>query len=266
MNASVILPLYKADKEILQKVIDALKKQKFSGKFEIMPIDKGWGMAKQMNYGITNSRYDVIVTLPQDCIPEDEYWLEKLVAPFKDDSIVASASKVHFPLELWNSFDIFTRAMTLNEKGTITPLLDEKGDAYRKSTLNEVGLFNEVNFRTAGEDFDMYMKMKNKGKIAYPDATVHHIHPTTFKQRLRKTYQYANGFGALLRMYGVRIPRGYVGLLKAIPLAGIFFQLLSYPWRKGFILFFPYIATSVIGHPYFLKGFWKGFISGKQTV
>lgn len=266
MNVSIILPIYKADKEILQKVIDALKKQKFSGKFEIMPIDKGWGMAKQMNYGIINSKYEIVVTLPQDCIPEDEYWLEKLVAPLKDKSIVASASKVHFPPELWESFGILTRAMTLNEKGTITPLLDEKGDAYRKSTLKEVRLFNEYNFRTAGEDFDMYMKIKSKGKIAYPNTLVLHIHPTTLKQRLRKTYQYANGFGALLRMYGARIPRGYVGVLKAIPLIGIFFQLLSYPWRKGLALFFPYIAIAVISHPYFLKGFWKGFISGKQTV
>ncbi|MEK6896292.1 MAG: glycosyltransferase family 2 protein [Nanoarchaeota archaeon] len=266
MNVSIVLPIYKANKEILQRVLTAVKKQKFSGGVEVLPIDKGWGMAKQMNYGINKSKYEIVVTLPQDCIPEGEHWLENLVGPLKDSAIVASASKVHFPVQLWGRFGIFTRAMTLNEKGTITPLLDEKGDAYRKSTLKEVGLFNETHFRTAGEDFDMYMKIKEKGKIAYPNAVVLHVHPTTFKQRLRKTYQYANGFGALLRMYGFRIPRGYVGLLKALPIAGILLQFVSYPWRKGLALLPAYLVTSVISHPYFLHGFWKGFFSGKQTV
>ena len=266
MNVSIVLPIYKANKEILQRVLTAVKKQKFSGGVEVLPIDKGWGMAKQMNYGINKSKYEIVVTLPQDCIPEGEHWLENLVGPLKDSAIVASASKVHFPVQLWGRFGIFTRAMTLNEKGTITPLLDEKGDAYRKSTLKEVGLFNETHFRTAGEDFDMYMKMKEKGKIAYPDAIVLHIHPTTFQQRLRKIYQYANGYGALLRKYGPKMPRWYIGFLKAVPVIGIFFQIISYSVKKGFRLFPAYIIASVIGHGHFLRGFWKGFFSGKQTV
>ena len=266
MDASVVLPLYKADGAVLKKVVDSLKKQKFSGKFEILPIDKGWGLAKQMNYGIKKAKYEIVVMLPQDCIPDGEDWLEKLVEPLKDKAVVASASKVHMPISLWNTFDTFSKAMTLNERGIITPLLDEKGDAYRKKTIKEVGLFDEVNFRTAGEDFDMYMKMKEKGKIAYPDAIVLHIHPTTFQQRLRKIYQYANGYGALLRKYGPKMPRWYIGFLKAVPVIGIFFQIISYSVKKGFRLFPAYIIASVIGHGHFLRGFWKGFFSGKQTV
>lgn len=70
------------------------------------------------------------------------------------------------PEEIWSRFDNFTKSLSTKERGTITPLLDEKGCAYRKSALEEVGYFDEKNYLTAGEDFDLAKKLLEIGKIS----------------------------------------------------------------------------------------------------
>lgn len=259
------MPLYKPDKEILRKIDAALRQQKFSGKYEVLKIDKSLGLAASMNYGIKKAKYPVIVSLHQDCIPQGKNWLAKLTAPLKEQRVSASVSRVHLPEKLWSSFTKSAQALTIKEKGVITPLMDEKGCAYRKDTLLEVGMFNDKLFRTAGEDFDMYLKLKEEGQIAYPDCEVLHIHPTYLRGRLKKTYQNANGYGALVRIHGKKMPRWYAGLVSALPIIGII-SLLNYPWKKAGLLGGVYVGLTPLIHIFYCYGFWKGFLRGKQTV
>ncbi len=265
LSVSILVIAHKLN-ETTKKALEILKKQNYKGKKEILVISKDIGLAENINYGIKKAKYDIVVTLHHDCIPENEYWLEKLIKPFENKEVVATVSDVHLPIELWKNFDIFARALTLSQKGTITPLLDEKGCAYRKKILKEVGLFNYKEFRTAGEDFDMYIKLKERGKIVYPGCKIIHIHPTTFKKRLRKIYQDSNGYGALVRIHGKKMFRWYMGILKAIPIFGITLFIFSYPFKKGFSLFIPYSAVTPIVNFIYLCGFWKGFFERKQTI
>ncbi|MEK6800866.1 MAG: glycosyltransferase family 2 protein, partial [Nanoarchaeota archaeon] len=258
--------IYNSDKKVLARVIKNVKEQKFDGKFELLLIDKKLGFSTQMNIGMKKSKYEIVVMLPQDCIPADKYWLKKLVYPLKDKRVIASVSKVQLPDEIWDNFSLLTKAIMIKEAGTITPTLDGKGSAYRKKIMKSIDWFDEKNFRTAGEDYDAYIKIKDLGKIAYPNAKVIHYHSTNFKNRLRKNYQYANGYGALVRIHGIRMTRWYVGIIKAMPLIGIIIYGLSYPFSKGRFLFSLYIITSIIDHFYYMFGFWKGFLTGKQTV
>ena len=266
MNVSIVMPIYNPNKEILKKIEIVLKKQKFNGKVEIIKVDKGLGLAESLNYGIKKAKHEIIVSLHQDCIPSDEYWLKKLIDPFRDKEVILTVSKVHLPKKVWKNFGIFTRALTLNEKGTINPSFDEKGCAYRKKTLENVGLFNEKDFRTAGEDADMDVKLKGKGKIVYPDCTIIHMHYTDFKKRLKKTYQNANGYGTIIRLYGTQMFKWHVGVLKAIPLLGIFAFIFSYSFKKGIFLFPFYFICIPLLHFIYLLGFWKGFLNKKQTI
>ena len=252
--------------ETTKKALEVLKKQKYRGRKEMMVISENKGLAENMNIGIKKAKYNLVVTLHGDCIPEDDRWLEKLVKPFENKEVVATVSDVYLPPNLWSKFDIFARALTLNEKNTIRPLLDEKGCAYRKKILEEIGLFNYKDFRTAGEDFDMYIKLKKKGQIAYPGCKIIHIHPTSFKKRLRKNYQNANGFGALVRIHGKQMPKWYLGILRASPVLGMVPFIFSYPFRKGALLFPVYLLASPIFHLSYFYGFWKGFFEGKQTI
>ncbi|MBM3233182.1 glycosyltransferase family 2 protein [Candidatus Pacearchaeota archaeon] len=265
-GVSIVLPLFKPDQKVLNKVIDSLKKQQYKGKVEIIQINENAGFSHQMNLGIKKSKYPIVVMLPQDCVPSTKNWLSNLIEPFKDKEVVASVSKVQLPEELWQPMSIFAKALILKERGTITSLLDGKGGAYRKSVMEKIGLFDEKTFKTAGEDFDTYIKLKKIGKIAYPDAKVLHLHPTAFVKRIRKDYQYANGYGALVRIYWNDMPHWYIGLFKAIPVMGIIAFGLTYPFRKGISLLVPFLFTIPFSHIFYIYGFWKGFLMKRQTV
>src|SRR3989338_1856270 len=87
MNVSIVIPIFNPDRNALKKLIQAVKKQKFKGKIEILEIEENMGFAKQINLGIKKSKYDIVVELPQDCIPANKYWLKNLVEPFKKKKI-----------------------------------------------------------------------------------------------------------------------------------------------------------------------------------
>jgi GT2 family glycosyltransferase len=264
MNVSIIMPLYKPD-ETLDKALKVLKKQKFGGKIEIIRVEKGWGLAESMNYGIKKAKYDVIVSLHQDCVPGSDEWLSKLVEPLNNDNVVASVSKVELPLQLWKSFDLPSRILTVKESGILQPLMDEKGCAYKKSALLRAGLFDFKTFRTCGEDFDMYFKLKKQGRIAYPDCKILHFHKTYFRKRIRKELQYAEGYGTLFSIYKKQMPGWWRAMLKAIPLVGALVIFASIN-RKNIKYFWLWFFLSFLLNITYMRGFWPGFLRKKQRI
>ncbi len=294
-GVSIVLNLYQPKKEILEKILKAFENQNVKLKIELIIVDKktdeetkdfiknffkkskkiklviikvneGLSFASSMNAGIKKAKNNKIAIIQQDCIPTNEFWLDNLIGPFKDKEVVATVSRVRFPDELWNQLNIFAKAIMIREKGVITPLLDEKACAYRKDILNKIGSFNDKDFKTAGEDFDIYLELKNRGIIAYPDAEVIHYHPTDFKNRLSKLEQYANGFGTLVRMHKKRMPHWHIGLFKATPVLGIIPFILSYPINKSPLLYPVYILLTPVLHYLYAKGFWKGYIARTQSI
>lgn len=294
-GVSIVLNLYQPKKEILKRILDSFAIQKTRAKIEVVIVDKktdrevirlikdfseksrrirvviikvneNLSFASSMNEGIKKARNNLAVVIQQDCIPVSEFWLDNLVAPFKDKRIVATVSRVRFPDELWSQLNILAKAIMIREKGVNTPLLDEKACAYRKDILNKTGLFNDKDFKTAGEDFDMYIKLKKCGIIGYPDAEIIHYHPINFKSRLSKIEQYANGTGTLVRIHGKDMPRWYIGMSKAIPLLGIAPFILSFPIRRSLWLYPVYVLITPILHYLYIKGFWKGYLSGRQSI
>ncbi|MBI4448061.1 glycosyltransferase family 2 protein [Candidatus Woesearchaeota archaeon] len=287
MSVSIIIPAYNPNEEILSKIIRQISKQKFEEEKEVIIIDdcspkrinkiaraklvrnkKNLGLADAINTGVKLAKHEIVVVVEQDALPVTDDWLKKLVEPFKDEEVVATASTLILPEEIWQKFDNKAKILTANERGTHTPLLDETACAYRKAALKKAGFFDSTNFRTAGEDFDMYIKLKKIGKISYPKAGVYHMHPTNYATRMGKEAQLSEGFGALVRIHGAKMPRWYLGVLKATPLVGWLIFLLTFPYQKiSFKLAFPTIIwLSAIRHWIYVENFWKGFINKKQTI
>jgi GT2 family glycosyltransferase len=266
MNVSIIIPIFKPKKELLEQIRQRLKEQEFPGKIEILEINEGLGLADSMNNGIKKASSEIVVTLHQDCVPASKDWLEKLIEPFKDDKVVASVSKVELPKEFWRTFGLLAKIMTVKEEGVLTPLMDEKGCAYRKGVLMSAGLFDGKAFRTAGEDFDMWLKLEKLGKIAYPSCKVLHYHEQTLKSRIRKELQLSNGFGALVRIHGKEMPKATIGLLKAIPVLGWIIFLLTYPYRKFILGGFLWIPLALVVNFLYCFGFWKGLVEGRESI
>lgn len=262
-DVSIIIPVYKPDKELLKKVINSIKNQDYRGKIKILKIQKG-GFGTAFNYGLKKAKTEIVISLHQDCVPSSNDWLKKLVEPLKDKEVVASVSKVELPFEFWNKFDVVGKILSEKEQNVLTPLLDEKGCANKRSVLLKVGLFDTKHFATAGEDFDMYLKLSRIGKIAYPDAKVIHYHKHTWKNRLKKEFQLSNGCGALVRIHGIKMPRWYVGILKAIPILGWLVFLAGINLKKLKFLSLLAIPIYLLVNFIYSISFWKGFLMRRQ--
>lgn len=264
MNVTIVIPVYNPDKEIFKKVELAIKNQDYDGKIKVLKLQKG-GFGATFNYGLKKAKTEVVISLHQDCVPSSTDWLKKLVEPLKDKDVLASVSKVELPFEFWNKFDIMGKILSEKEQKIITPALDEKGCANKKSALIKAGLFDTKHFATAGEDYDMYLKLLKMGKIVYPDVKVIHYHRHTWKNRLKKELQLSNSSGALVRIHGTKMPHWYVGIIKAIPLLGWLVFLLGINVKKLKFLSFIAIPLYFLVSFIYCYGFWKGFLMGRQT-
>lgn len=264
-SVSIIMPLHNPNKDLLKRIEKSIKSQGYKGKIILIKVNKGLGLADSLNYGIKKAKTEIVVSLHQDCIPATDKWLKKLVEPIEKGA-VASVSKVELPYELWNKFDLVAKVMSAKEQKIETPLLDEKGCAYRKKALIKAGLFDNKNFRTAGEDFDMWIKLKKLGEIAYPDCKIIHNHIHAARNRIKKEIQLSNGFGALVRIYGREMPKFWLGIIKAIPILGWLFFLANYPYIKVGVSSLLWIPLSLLNNLLYSYGFWKGFINKRQTI
>lgn len=215
MNVTVVMPIYNPNRNLLNRVKKQLKAQKFPGKIELIEVEKGWGLAKSMNYGLKKAKYPIVLTLHQDCIPISKDWLSRLIKPLENPKVVACCSDV---------FDF-------ESKKEYTPALDEKGCAYKKSALEKVGYFDESTFLNSGEDMDLYMKLKKIGLIAYPHSLVEHHHPGYLGAKGYKRLQNANTWGCLFRIYGFSLPGWWKPLVKA----NVFNPRYFYWFWRGFL-------------------------------
>lgn len=261
IKVTIIIPLYHPDKEILDKLLNIIKKQTI--KFELITLDERMREHKAINKGIRMSKSEIIVTMNQDCVPENEYWLEKLIKPLEKDGVVATASVTELPYNLWKNFDIIAKALTIKEQKPIQPLLDERACAYRRKVLEEIGLFNEERKLMATDD-DLYVSLKEKGRIEYPGCKVWHMHKITGIKRLKLEYQYAMGSGTSTKLYGKKFPDWWKRMIKIIPFIGILPWIYVFPIKRAPFLFLFYLLLTPILHAIYIIGFWKGYINNTE--
>lgn len=196
---------------------NAFLKKVFKSKDVEVIIISNKGIAEAYNIGIKKAKGDVIVTFHEDCYPITKNFILNLIKPLEEKFVVASMARIK---------DYYTNKFYY-------PLLDGKATAYKKNALYKVNLFDENTFKTGGEDFDMYMKLKTIGQIRYPDCTIVHKHKN-HKNKI-KTKQLARASGVLFRRYNLKYKIWWKCLILANPLN----------WN------------------YFIS-FWKGFLKGKQ--
>lgn len=175
--------------------------------YTLIQNEKQAGLASAYNKGIKTAKGDLIVTLHQDVLLEKDA-LEKLVEPFCDEKVVASTHIVLHPMEIWSKYNFWQKCFFARLAGRNFSGIDGKFDAFRKSALEKVGLFDEKHFHTAGEDGDMVYKLKKIGKISQTRAKIIHLHKIdpdfSWKDIIRKQAQYSEAQGALLARGRIR--------------------------------------------------------------
>lgn len=143
---------------------------------------KNAGPAAARNKAWKNADAEICVFTDADCVPEKN-WIEKLLKPFSDLSVGATAGTY----KTINEENLLARFVGLeiawkyrNVRGEI----DAHGTynlAVRKSVLEEVGGLDESYPMPSGEDWDMTYKISRKHKIMFvPETIVGHYHPEDF--------------------------------------------------------------------------------------
>jgi rhamnosyltransferase len=142
---------------------------------------------KVMNAAAAKCSGDILVFNNADCIPQNEYWLENLIKPFRDPEVIA----------------VFGNQIT---RANANPLIKKDylrafGDghihakwrhffsmatsAVRTSVLKEHPFCEDIQY---SEDIEWSWRMKKMGKkIVYvPDAIVEHSHNYKLKQIIKR--------------------------------------------------------------------------------
>jgi len=257
-KVSVIISIYKPNLEILEKIRKILKKQTI--KAEIIEMEN-LPEAIAMNTGVKKAKGKIVITLCQDCLPENEYWIEKLIAPLiEEKNVVATVSNLRLPEWYWKKYPFLTRMLILDEVKVTRPAFDTRACAYWKKVLIKAGMFNE-DPKVIAFDGDIRKKLEKLGRIANPGVNVLHLHPLTNKKKIELDYKYALASGNIVRNEKVKEKIVFLKrLVRATPILGLVPILLSFPFKKHFLFFPLYVLYSPISHFVYVFGFWKGLI------
>lgn len=163
----------------LERLVESLKKQACSVYYEIVVVEetdepntlpeiryishpvKNFGIAYARNLALSKASGELIVFIDDDCTPKDG-WLDNLISPFEDKSIIGVQGGVSIPA---NASAIGWAETLLGfPGGGIKRIIEAAGThprtieistlncAYRRSVLDRVGGFDE-GLRHGGEDY-----------------------------------------------------------------------------------------------------------------
>jgi glycosyltransferase involved in cell wall biosynthesis len=224
--------------------------EKFKGKIKLIRNKRNLGLAKSLNIGINHSHCKFICTLHADCIlPRN--WFKNQMKFFDDESVAVVTSRIILPRNVWKKFNFWNKIFFSKFLKPRKIICENKCDIYRKDVLMKVGWFSPE-FRVAGEDFDLYFRLKKNGfKVYTSDLVVKHImssHQRGFWKYFKKELQYGEARGAIFRKHKFLIP----------------FNPFAFRIFNDIRLVFALPLVIILRTFVHFIGFWKGFLTRKQ--
>lgn len=161
--------------------------------------------SRSRNAGFRNSEGQFVVFLDGDCFPED-HWLERLLAPFSDQTIGCVAGEIRI-LNTAGHLENY-----LSEKGYLSqadnfrhPFLPYAGGAnlaFRRSVLERIGLFDEQLFSGHDADLCWRMQLETDSKIVLiANAAVAHYQKASWRALFQQKRRHAHGAVLLYKKY-----------------------------------------------------------------
>lgn len=319
-NLSIVIPTHNSEKTI-SKVITTLLRQKYNGKYEIIAIDndsrdktseilkqfknirfirnpKNIGFSKSILRGMKTAKYDNVLILHDDCIPESRKFLQHMTdALGSNKDVIGIVPSVYIPKYLFNSYSIWAKIFSLSafEEGMkyteikktieVKHLGGVKATLLQKNIIRKLNLFYSSEFKSAGEDFDASMKIKKTGyKILQIPSRVQHLHWVKTSGPipiLRKSIQVDQAWGVLTRKYGLKILGIYNPITKTLVYSSLLIPYIRFVGAVVIlaeILYFMFKILkidrtfSIIAVPPFriikdlldIISFWFGYVFKKQ--
>lgn len=233
-QVSIVIPVYNAESTILSTLKSIIPEQKLIN--QIIVVDDGSndnsikivqkffktnllkinkiiinhpksiGLSNSYNDGIRQSTGDLIITLHADIILKKNA-ISLLIAPFSQKNVVASFHQIIHPKKIWEKYNFWQKVFFDRKIGLTISGLDGKFDCFRRKDLLAINLFDSKTYFRAGEDHDIFIKLKKRGQVVPTKATIIHIHSLeknfNYKKIIYKQAQYSEAQGANLRNHGI---------------------------------------------------------------
>ena len=259
-KVSVVIPVYKPEKRVFDKLKKILNEQTIP-----VEIIEKWNNpeAVSMNLGIKEAKTDIVIILAQDCIPSDKYFIEKLIKPLEDPEVVASVSDLLLPYEEWKKRPYLIRIFTINDMKLRKPSMNLSSCAYRKIDLERLGYINE---NVSAIDLDFNTKIRKIGKVVRGNTVVYHLHPHyDYKKVLKTFYNYFKYNGIAVRTNGINEHAFLQKVVRAIPFLGLASVYYRYPLREyWYFLPMHFLFGGILDNVISVTGFWSGFFLGDE--
>lgn len=304
-KVSIVIPVFNA--EISKETIDALCKQDYSKldheiiiydnpsnilqdfyiwckkrKVTIYINDKNIGLAASYNKGFEKAKYDKVIIIHEDCVPESKQLIKNITNALNSYSIVNGM--VTFPSSIIKNYNFWNKILLYRYTNLKCQAMG-KITGFRKEILKYVK-FDSNTYRTAGEDMDFVKQCNNNNIIIghIEDGVIHKHRATnsSFQHVIKKAWQLGEAHGAYKNKYGLFNRLGYfdfewrtlclfisiftwLGLLPFFLIAG--WQALqnykSTNWLEGLITY-PFLGSliMIVGTIASIKS----FITGKQIT
>ncbi len=231
-EVSVVVATYNRGERI-SYCLEALLSQQTNRTYEIIVVDDGStdgggevvrqydavryvhqhnaGPAAARNRGVGEAKGEIILFIDDDCVARPD-WLEKMLAPFQDPSVMGVKGTYvteqkefiarFVQVEYEEKYDKLARSPEIN-------LVDTHSGGFRACVFRDAGGFDE-NFRTASvEDRDFSFRLAQAGyKLVFaPLAKVSHSHVNSVGRYLKK--KFGNGY------WGLRTIRKFPGTVSS---------------------------------------------------
>lgn len=176
------------------------KASRFEGVSTISISRKDFNHGGTRDLAIQQTTGDIILCITQDALPCDEYYVERLIAPFSEDEKVAMTSGRQVPRPDANAIEKLTREFNYPEVcftrskediprlGVKTFFASDCCSAYRRSAYEAIGGFDK--HILINEDMKIAAQFIYAGyKIAYVGtASVWHSHNYNLKQQYIRNF------------------------------------------------------------------------------
>lgn len=286
MDVSIIIRT-KNEGESIDKTIQMIKQQDFSGTYEVIIVDSGstdrtleiveehqaillqmsqsdFNFSRSLNLGIREARGNVIVSLSAHALPTDQQWLRNLVSPFEDEDVAGTYGRQVSAGEV-NPFDALKNGLFFGDDKIVFNLKNENmlkkihfsnsNSAFRRNVWQRFKFNEEV---WGFEDILWQREVIRAGfSIVYsPGAVVSHTHDVC----LQDTYERSKNCSYTLAVMSNKrrsVPMALCDVLIFFALTGdTMLQNLRYIWEKKYL-----------GHlkivPLFVLAQWSGWLVGR---
>lgn len=204
---------------------------------------KNLGMLSSYILGMKEAKTSYVITMHSDSMLPSNNEIARLVEPFiHDDNVVAAYPAVCLPQSIWDTYDFWQKFLFAPVVGRDNLGLNGKFDCFRKDVYLELSRewlrrFQNMD-EAGGEDWDLHVRLKLKGKVLPTRARVNHLHyisePFQLYHMMEKRRHIARTYGKLLKLHGLALGVGGIFAFTLRPVLALgsilpYLQMIAVP-------------------------------------